>query len=158
MKLSEIPNFGETAEKVRQWAEEKNIHTKKSIYAQFTYLCAEYNEYQTAENGNEKLLEAGDVLVVLTVLFQQYGFKIEKSKHSLFFSSFSNELIEFSEFLIVTQRTKVDEDIILIGLNNLLSSFLSETTYSKELALYFAYEKIKNRKGKTINGTFIKEQ
>lgn len=95
-----------TEEKVIQWATEKGIIFKGNEQAQFNKLNEEVNELDEAifekKDKKEILLEAGDVVIVLT---------------------------------------------------NLLAIFDLSITDAFEAA----YQKIKNRKGKTQNGTFIKD-
>lgn len=95
-----------TEKKVIAWATEKGIIFKGNEQAQFNKLHEEVNELAEAvfqkKDEAEILLEAGDVVVVLT---------------------------------------------------NLLAIFDLSITDAFEAA----YQKIKNRKGKTQNGTFIKD-
>lgn len=91
--------------KIRQWAQDRNLVEGSTPASQMLKLTEELGELANAINKNKKaeLVDSvGDVVVVLTIIAQMYGFKIEDC---------------------------VDH----------------------------AYDEIKDRKGRMINGTFVKE-
>jgi len=95
-----------TEEKVIEWAIEKGIYSPDNIKNQTLKMTAEAGELADAVlkgDADEIKMEAGDVLVTLT---------------------------------------------LICGLKG----------YSLEDALQAAYNKIKDRKGKTVNGNFIKSE
>lgn len=95
----------DTFERIRQWAEDRNLIKGSTPANQMLKLVEELGELANSINKNkrEELKDSiGDVVVVLTLIAEMHGLKIEDC---------------------------VDA----------------------------AYEEIKDRKGKMINGTFVKE-
>lgn len=92
--------------KIRQWAEDRNLVEGSSPASQMLKLTEELGELANAINKNKKTTDLvdsiGDVTVVLTIIAQMYGFKIEDCANH-------------------------------------------------------AYIEIKDRKGRMVNGTFVKE-
>lgn len=91
--------------KIRQWAQDRNLIEGSSPASQMLKLTEELGELANAINKNKKVElvdSVGDVVVVLTIIAQMYGFKIED-------------------------------------------------------CVNHAYIEIKDRKGRMVNGTFVKE-
>lgn len=91
--------------KIRQWAQDRNLIEGSSPASQMLKLTEELGELASAINKNKKvdLVDSiGDVAVVLTIIAQMHGFKIED-------------------------------------------------------CVNHAYIEIKDRKGRMVNGTFVKE-
>ena len=91
--------------KIRQWAQDRNLIEGSTPASQMLKLTEELGELANAINKNKKVElvdSVGDVVVVLTIIAQMYGFKIED-------------------------------------------------------CVNHAYIEIKDRKGRMINGTFVKE-
>lgn len=91
--------------KIRQWAQDRNLIEGSTPASQMLKLTEELGELANAINKNKKVElvdSVGDVVVVLTIIAQMYGFKIED-------------------------------------------------------CVNHAYIEIKDRKGRMVNGTFVKE-
>lgn len=91
--------------KIRQWAQDRNLIEGSAPASQMLKLTEELGELANAINKNKKVElvdSVGDVVVVLTIIAQMYGFKIED-------------------------------------------------------CVNHAYIEIKDRKGRMVNGTFVKE-
>lgn len=65
---------------IRQWAEQKHIHTYEGRFRQFAKLGEEQGELAKAILTSDQAAikdGIGDCVVVLTILAQQHGIKIE---------------------------------------------------------------------------------
>lgn len=65
---------------IRQWAEDKGIHHPDGVHRQFVKLGEEQGELaQSILKGDQAGIQdgIGDCVVVLTILAQQHGLKIE---------------------------------------------------------------------------------
>lgn len=95
-----------TFDKIRQWAEARNLIEGATPHAQMVKLIEEAGELANGiSRSNKELIvdSIGDCVVVLTILAAQYGFSIEDCIDS-------------------------------------------------------AYDEIKDRKGRMVNGIFVKEE
>ncbi len=75
----------ELIEKVEQWAEDKGINQAESWEPQFKKIVEEVMEYKeelklsehdTAANLMDEITEMGDILVTLTIMAQQRGYRL----------------------------------------------------------------------------------
>ena len=125
-------NFKELEKNVIQWAEEKNLLAKDNSYQQYAKFQEESNEILIALNNNKKVLEKAQKLDVTNEAELKIFRDIRKD--------FENELKDAFGDTLVT--------LIILAKQNELKL---------EDCLEYAYNEIKNRTGKTINGTFIKD-
>ena len=72
--------LGITTRAIKDWSRERGLD-KANPDKQFKKLIEEAGELAEAINKDlpdeEKMMEAGDVFIVLTIMMQQYGFDIE---------------------------------------------------------------------------------
>lgn len=72
--------LGITTRAIKEWSKEKGL-SGADPDKQFRKLIEEAGELAEAINKDlsdeEKMMEAGDVFIVLTIMMQQYGFDIE---------------------------------------------------------------------------------
>ena len=138
-------NNTELKNKVQQWFVDRNLHEANPV-KQFLKLMEESGELfeGIAKDKSELIYDAlGDIQVVLIGLEQQI-------KNGAQISANQQEL----ELLLMVSLIKAD----LMFLDSVIStvSFCNGTT--AESCLEEAYEVIKDRKGKMIDGVFIKEE
>lgn len=163
---------------IRQWGSDRNLILGATPQAQFVKLVEEFGEVTTGmeeDNYAEIKDGLGDTAVVLTILAAQMGTSIEECfeyatsmERTLVF--FEDEA-EYSTYIrsISTQFGKLATGIAkknapiakealghALGLVFALSAcLLVDETF--EDALLASYNVIKDRKGKMIDGVFVKE-
>ena len=151
--------------KIEQWAADRNLIAGCQPIDQAMKLFSEAGEL--ADNigkGRDIKDDVGDTLVVLTILAAQLGKSL---------SDFNFKSLEWAEGadkeLVLSLFNTLPEIVgyahnaqfFHIGLFkravNILSGIAMNHGVTLEDCLDVAYNDIKNRKGKMINGTFIKE-
>lgn len=162
------------------WAKDREIKEKGRLTKQLLKSDEENSELQNAiesyENGNKDALiqikdSIGDIyvtLVVSTYLVSERPYltfrKIKTSKHSsvsIGWLYFIRELKTQDRLLFDvftnTEATFIDIEVRLSSYINFLE--MVAQTYGLELVecIKYAYDTISKRKGKMIDGTFIKE-
>lgn len=173
--LATVPVF----DLIRQWGSDRNLILGATPQAQFVKLVEEFGEITLGmeeDNYAEIKDGIGDTAVVLTILAAQMGLSIEECfAHS---SSLGYKLTMFEDepgyatFIraIVTQFGKLATGIAKknqplakdslghsLGLLYGLSEMLLIETETFDDALLASYNVIKDRKGKMIDGVFVKE-
>ena len=150
MKLYELP---ELQKLILEWADERDLLHRANATQQRLKLIEECGELASAilKNDVEKQKDAiGDIFVVLVILNKQLdsylivdGFHVEHVfDNEVLLANIINEYVNKSMTLSSWQINS-----LCLNLNlNLVE------------CANIAYEEIKNRKGKTINGTFIKDE
>lgn len=132
-----------------KWAKDKNITTEDCAPKQRLKLIEEVGETASAilkENREEILDGIGDIFIVLTILAEQFDEKFELNFLKTDFSE--NTLDELLSMIIYYEYNVGFE--IFIELCKRLDLDIVECVSS-------AWGEIKDRKGKTTNGVFIKE-
>lgn len=174
--------FNELIENVKGWSTAKELD-KASPLAQMLKLNEEWGELNgvTVRKDKEKVADSiGDMMVVLTILAQQMGFsKIplnlnpdENIQHSYYYvDEWSVEVL----YLHIAKEVGLIADS-LIELSEQLSHINSRTqiqTSSRNIAIYLmfvankfdltlteclemAWNEIKDRQGKMVDGVFVK--
>jgi len=164
-------------EKVENWAKSKGIDQAKSHYPQTCTILQEIAEFET-EVPSEKPIEYGDILVTLIIFAQQ--------QHLDFYTSFSLAQDRYKTLSagalpgltrdpvkgaminlghLSDAMTKQDKQKIIkyfhalcfdvVSVLHWQSKWMGGTTPRDCLRL--AHTKISKRKGKKINGRFVKE-
>ena len=147
------------------WANEKGIIKRENADKQFLKFDEESGELSGAitKNNHELIVDSiGDTLVTLIILSADLGYNIRlQSIDNLVKENTPSEVptLFYAKELI---RLK---GLLVNGYSSELIAWCIETTlhisYCLALepahCLEVAYNVIKNRKGKTLNGTFIKE-
>ena len=133
-----------------EWAKDKNIHLLECAPKQRLKLIEECGELASAilKNNIELQKDAiGDIFVVLIILSEQLNLDIRFD-----FRDYENDGINV--WVHISNIIRYDGDIKqnLLMLNNLSSVLNFDLIECANLA----WNEIKNRTGKTINGTFIK--
>ena len=136
---------------VIEWAKEKNIHTVDCTDKQYLKLIEEVGELAQGLLKDDVALikdSVGDIAVVLIILSYQNGVAIDEP--SEFASFYKNDL---SDLLWQVRARYIPSHSL-----DLLMGVANYYGYSLEECLNLAWNEIKDRKGKTIDGVFIKEK
>ena len=133
---------------ILNWAKEKNILNKENVPVQKLKLLEEVGETASAilKNKTDEIKDGlGDIYVVLIIMAGQSGEDFDLGESNRFW-----EEAEIYELLstIIYYDIFVDFSAIL-ELCKRLSLDMTECAN-------LAWDEIKNRTGKTVNGTFIK--
>ena len=144
----------EVAEKVIQWAHDRNLIKGSTPANQFLKLAEELKEVSTAENDEELLKEVGDFHVVSIIMLEQMGLNTLDTEGSREFVSHSFSIL-MGDIAESIAKNKNSRDCIVRAVNE-INHFLP-VEYSELCALTAAYDKIKDRKGEMRNGVFVKE-
>ena len=156
--------------KIIKWAEEKGILKNATPYTQFSKVLEETNEILIAINNDdrEELIDAiGDTAITLIILdAMHYPDRVPlKIEYSLDINilGYSRELLLLS---VMRTNNKIFEDLMWEGLYpsekfykqlHTLNKLASTLDLTLQDCIKSAYKVIKNRKGKMINGTFVKD-
>ena len=153
----------ELIEKVEQWSKDRNLHTadpnkqRLKVWEEFGELNA-----SIARNDREGAIDAiGDMLVVMIIYKQQLGY----GSNELFYSGKDDidflgrlediDLIDFIGRGIYDSRSYIEGLGMVVDNLTVLAYRLSTNL---EECLAAAYDVIKDRKGKMINGVFVKQE
>ena len=172
-------DFNELNQALQVWADERGLNEEKGKPdVQYTKILEEIGELSTALNKHwrEELLDAiGDVQVTILIYAYQTGIKLnhlniittpyQKDPHKLLCELIS-ELARLNELERLIKLGNNEEiatalferkDVIICCLE-IVDDFAKATGTDSLTCLNQAYNVIANRKGKTVNGTFIKEE
>lgn len=149
--------------KVEQWSIERGLNTadpnkqRLKIWEEFGELCA-----AVARSNREGAIDAiGDMLVVMIIYCQQLGYSKTKELFDVdvvlleYYDRMSIiEILEQAALGILCTKTTIKgvQEVITI-----LANMTERLDTTLEECLQSAYNEIKDRKGKMINGVFVKE-
>lgn len=161
-RLERVVLMEELIKKVEEWSMERNLHTADPS-KQRLKLWEEFGELNAsiARNDREGAIDAiGDMLVVMIIYKQQIGYG-------------SNELLYPKQYNVDFLSRLGDTSLIdcigsgiydsrsyIQGLGrvvDILAALAYRLGTNLEECLAAAYDVIKDRKGKMINGVFVKE-
>ena len=137
---------------ILEWANDKNLLNRSIAPKQKLKLLEEVGEIARAilHNNIPEIKDGiGDVFVVLTILAKQTD-SIYSCEFNGSYDSFESEY-DFLKFISFVCISVIDEFQVLNGLCVRLNLDLTECAN-------IAWNEIKNREGKTIEGVFIKNQ
>ena len=147
-------------EKVIKWARERNLLTPGNERNQVLKVCEEIWEYIEAGTGDEIVDAIGDIQVTLIILREQLPESIPHMNTEPTPAELSITKVGVWLCSLIARRKAVKqhaekaleflEQSLWIDCHNLGVTF--------EECLETAYETIKNRKGRTVDGLFVKEQ
>lgn len=135
-----------------EWAKDKNIHLEECAPKQRLKLIEECGELASAilKSNVELQKDAiGDIFVVLVILAEQLN-------SELLFKSEDCEVHNSETITTILQfitYTHSEPDVEVLWLSDLAKKLNHNLTECANIA----WNEIKNRKGKTTNGTFIKD-
>lgn len=136
---------------IENWAKEKGLLVPENAPKQYLKFLEEVGETAHEilhENWDKAKLEFGDIAVTSIIFAKQKGISLEFRNRAIFINFFTFEWI-LTEF----DHDSIDIDF-LIYLSDLCGFYKLDLTE----CLNLAWDKIKNRTGKTENGTFIKDK
>lgn len=140
-------------ELIKQWSIDKGLHIE-SPKIQMLKVVEEFGEIDEAQTKEDLMDAIGDSYVTLVIIAQQLG--IEEFSSCQNDRSFSANLGRLSGFLV--RESKIIDEIeatIECLYHNLLKICRLRGVNFLE-CLSVAYNEIKDRKGKMIDGTFVK--
>lgn len=152
----------ELIEKVEQWSKDRNLHTADPN-KQRLKLWEEFGELNAsiARDDREGAIDAiGDMLVVMIIYKQQLGygsnelFYPKNDNIDFLFRLDSTALIDYIGRGISDSRSYI-EGLGMVVENLTILAYRLGTNLEECLAA--AYDVIKDRKGKMVNGVFVKE-
>ena len=152
-----------TKTKVEQWFKDRGLD-KADPYKQTMKLVEEFGELTQGivKNNQELIVDSiGDMAVVLIGLCLQTDTEIELDDNLLIFETELQHWEFLGRLVSELPRTVRLKDylrpdvMMIVNCLNWISEYYGTTL---ESALKVAYEEIKDRKGKLINGVFVKEQ
>lgn len=133
-----------------EWAKERNIHLLECAPKQRLKLLEEVGETAKAilKNDVKEIKDGlGDIFVVLVILAEQLDADIIFDLDD--FSDDSKEYV-CNLFFEILDVENIEESL------SYLNDICKKLDYNLEECANIAWNEIKDRKGKTINGTFIK--
>lgn len=153
----------ELIEKVEAWSTERGLNTADPN-KQRLKLWEEFGELNAAiaRDNREGAIDAiGDMLVVMIIYKQQLGyddnevFERKLDKHNFIYRLDDSALLDYIGYSIADTRNYVYYSIERIVDNLTMLAYRLGTNL--EECLQSAYNEIKDRRGKMINGVFVKE-
>lgn len=133
-----------------EWANERNLIVKNNSTKQKLKLIEECGKLAQAILKNDVKAQKdaiGDIYVVVVILSEQLGKKMGDGKCN--FLTIEKEITDLMNAIIYMNTL----EYFLTDITNICNNLDLDLTECVNLA----YNEIKDRKGKTINGTFIKE-
>jgi uncharacterized 18.2 kDa protein in rep-hol intergenic region len=161
--------------KIAQWAKDRNLILGSTPQKQFIKLMEEFGELCAgiARNDKEKIKDSiGDCGVVIIILIEQL--KVNQFNLEIAFRAKNYEVVK-SEVLCLRASSVLGSasDLLMYMTSSdskyKLADFLCRFTYyisrislnfglNFESCLISAYNEIKDRKGKMVDGVFVKEE
>lgn len=169
-----------TFELVRDWAEARNLIAGATPQAQFTKLIEEISEFTRGideDNADEIYDGLGDSIVVMTVLAAQHGLGLEEciavldefmddanARGGLLCKTQSVDNLLHSLFnevgSLATGISKKNLTLVKTGLGGayrIVEAIAARFDATAEDVFAASYNVIKDRKGRMIDGVFVKE-
>ena len=153
-----------THQKVIQWANEKGLITPENAPKQIMKLSEEIGELMGAilkNNRDEEIDAFGDIYVVLIILCDQTGHDFPKYKDRLVLCDDDISLWLIRDLGDIAEYYYASFDSFTTELEYFYTSlclYAEQRGVDLEKALDLAYETIKDRKGKMIDGSFVKDE
>ena len=155
--------------KIEQWSIERGLHTADPM-KQYDKLIEEHGELMKGLNKQDEQMikdSIGDMFVVMTIMTQQIGsyigFSFEKSSSNddKSLKVTTTNYMGLLYTLGATLENLGSHDLVTTSIDKLIY-LLNETAKQHDTDLktcvQLAYDEIKNRKGKIVDGQFIKEE
>lgn len=154
----------ELIKKVEAWSVERGLNTADPN-KQRLKLWEEFGELNAAIARNFRGFiqdSIGDMLVVLIIYCQQLNYPIQSNRlvevdaeaHDFFIDEEISMLIDGVAFGIINLRASIQDIYEMVGFLNIVAE---RYDFTLEECLQSAYDEIKDRRGKMVNGVFVKE-
>lgn len=162
-------NIKELIEKIINWAKDRNLDEVGTVKVQSIKTAEEIAELIKAiSKDNIDLIKdsIGDVFVTLVIgdmldmqlnLFEEYYQEIKRNVKTHLTVYKKEEIDCLAQEITNVLRNGYNDELIFYGLANLI---VIADIYNLNFidCIESAYNEIKDRKGKTVNGQFIKEE
>ena len=138
---------------ILEWAEQRNLlHAENAINQRLKLIeeCGELAKAILENNINKQKDGIGDIFVVLVILSKQLNKKIYEIDNNL---RDTKDNLFFIEAIIENSSLEKYSKFIMYFLNQLAKNLNLDITECANIA----WNEIKDRTGKTVNGTFIKD-
>lgn len=152
--------MNELVKQVEQWAIDRNLHTAQPI-KQYDKLIEEFGELvQGLNKNNIELIKdsIGDMYVVLVVMFTQLELDLPIQDNVNTTTDTVSYITNLSE--IGKALEKGNNLLVKISVDGLLKK-MKLTCIEKQIGfeecVQIAYNEIRHRKGRMVNGVFVKE-
>lgn len=150
--------------KIIEWAKQRNILFPENAPKQYLKLLEEIGETSGAilKNNTKEIKDGiGDIFVVLIILTEQLSFNefcdldchVNKENHLKEVQFHLNGIIN-SSFWAYKENSFEGFDLCLGGLNEICKILNLDLIECANIA----WDEIKDRKGETVDGTFIKQE
>lgn len=163
----------ELTNKIEKWSTDRNLSTADPI-KQFDKLIEEHGELVKGINKQDEQVikdSIGDMFVVITIIMQQIHGYMDVALRTYKFGEYQSSTVGYiKELNDVGQKLHkfINEDSknsqlfaeVQTHLSNVIGLLdLTSKEYETDLitCVQLAYDEIKDRKGKMINGKFVKE-
>lgn len=157
--------------KVQAWGDDKKITSPENIDKQFMKFIEEVLEFKTeldkGEVTDDLKLEMGDILVTLIIMAKQKGYDFVKMYQEGYGKHFyimydKKDLSPVEAFFLLMEKAidlgKHGLQVNFVEVLDVLHVLAKILGLDLEECLSMAYDKIKDRKGVTRDGQFIKEE
>lgn len=145
----------EQIDNIIKWANDRNIIKGSTAKLQFLKLVEETDEVLIA-TGIELVKEIGDYFVVSIIMLEQLGLLDHDSFENHVLREHIDELGLLAAIAADLSKNRDAKNSILDGVH-IIKGYLP-CGYTMTDALQAAYDKIKHRKGRMIDGNYVKEQ
>jgi NTP pyrophosphatase (non-canonical NTP hydrolase) len=150
----------ELIQKVEKWAEDKGLIDVELAPKQYLKVLEEIGETTRAilKNDKEGIVDGiGDICVTLIILAKQLDIKISDDSRTVFKGS-SIDKPFFAATIFNSLFRSFSAGYINYDILAKVSEIAFSQGYTLEFCLESAWNEIKDRKGKLIDGTFVKDE
>ncbi|MDW3939134.1 MazG-like family protein [Staphylococcus saprophyticus] len=157
---------------IEQWSIDRNLHTANPM-KQYDKLIEEHGELVKGLNKDDKTViqdSIGDVFVVLTIMMQQIKGDMELAVKLSRFGEGNTDTLNYIQSLSIlgrklkgfmSNRTSgelfSETQVMISNIIYLLKLTAKDNNTDLITCVNLAYNEIKDRKGKKIDGKFVKE-
>ena len=154
-------NKQELIKNVEQWFIDRNLHTNDPK-KQLMKLVEEFGELTDGINKNNRveIIDAiGDMIVVMIGISLQMDIDVKPFKTPITNDKWSNVLETINNLnYYIKNDNKIGTHSSLVQLLNLLDVIARDYDTNAQECLEHAYNEIKDRTGKVIDGVYVKDE
>lgn len=166
-KMGQMTDFEkEYQQRVLQWAHDRNIIEGSDVMRQLLKTCTEAGEMVDAARKidiDEYVDSIGDQWVTLVIGMKQSGVTYQKALDSAMCFNTSNDSLKDGAVILyaiscIADGILKDDKVLLAQGYGTYLQVLRNLEKSFTFGVAAAWNTIKDRKGKMVNGVFVKEQ